>query len=706
MHTTTLIGLANNAALLLALGLLYDTIGLERQSEKPSVQVLIGVILGAIGIAVMMTPWEFAPGVIFDARSVLLSVGGLFFGSVPTLVAVLMTGLYRLYLGGGGAWTGVAVIATSGAMGVGWRYLRRNGLETVSSLELYILGIVVHIAMLLWMLSLPWSVAVEVLSRISLPVMTVYPVGTVLLGRLMTGRLERSQAGERLRESEERFRTVADVTHDWEYWIGPDGDYLYVSPSCKRITGCSAAEFLQNPRLLETITHPDDTARIASHVHEESETGEVPAVDFRIVTHGGDERWVAHVCQPVYSDDGRYLGRRASNRDITERVRAEEALRESEQRFRNHVETTQHLIWESDAEGRITYLNPAWEQVTGYSLSEVLGKSYFDFVAEEEVERERAEFAQYPEGNDDGYPMTYITKDGSEIYLIFSTAPLYDADRNIVGTLGSAFDITDRVRAEESLRESEARHRGLFDNSPISLWEEDFSKVKELLDDLRSSGVSDLRAHLKARPDITAHCARLVEIVDINKATVDLFEAGSKDEILGSLDRLFMDESLGIFREELCALYEGKEAFESEIVGRSLAGNLMDCVVKVTIAPGYEGSWSRVLVSVTDITERQRAEALLRESEERMELALQGADLGTWDWNVRTGDVTFDVRWAEMLGYTLDEIEPRLSTWQNLVHPDDLPSVLEILKAHLEGRTGFYESSSRATGPVCWTRAG
>jgi PAS domain S-box-containing protein len=130
-----------------------------------------------------------------------------------------------------------------------------------------------------------------------------------------------------LRESEERFRTLADFTYDWEYWLSPDGNYVYVSPSCERITGYRSDEFQSNPELLETIIHPDDRAIVTKHLREEPIEGSVvyPVV-FRVITRGGEERWLEHVCQPVYGSNGDYLGRRGSNRDITERRRAEEAL--------------------------------------------------------------------------------------------------------------------------------------------------------------------------------------------------------------------------------------------------------------------------------------------------------------------------------------------------------------------------------------------
>ena len=139
-----------------------------------------------------------------------------------------------------------------------------------------------------------------------------------------------AEAMERqLRESEERFRTLADFTYDWEYWLNPEGNYLYVSPSCERITGYRSEEFVQDPTLLETIIHPDDRAIVTRHLREEQVEGSVVyPVEFRVITRDGGQRWLEHVCQPVYGSRGNYLGRRGSNRDITDRRRVEEALEE------------------------------------------------------------------------------------------------------------------------------------------------------------------------------------------------------------------------------------------------------------------------------------------------------------------------------------------------------------------------------------------
>ncbi len=135
---------------------------------------------------------------------------------------------------------------------------------------------------------------------------------------------EREHAENALRESEERFRTIADFTYDWEYWLAPDGSFNYITPSVERITGYRAEEFLKDPLLLEKITHPDDSLRLRNHIQEELLGAKAKEFVFRIFTKSGEERWIGHVCQSVFSSDGRNLGRRASNRNMTRYKQAEE----------------------------------------------------------------------------------------------------------------------------------------------------------------------------------------------------------------------------------------------------------------------------------------------------------------------------------------------------------------------------------------------
>ncbi|MHB8994392.1 MAG: PAS domain S-box protein [Armatimonadota bacterium] len=139
-----------------------------------------------------------------------------------------------------------------------------------------------------------------------------------LLARLEALR-EWNEAEILLRDSEQRYRTVADCAYDWECWYSPNDELLYISPSCERISGYTAAEFMADSGLLARIIHPEDRQVVWEHAEHCRKTGEGGEFESRIIRRDGETRWISHCCQPVYSDSGEPLGHRASNRDITGR---------------------------------------------------------------------------------------------------------------------------------------------------------------------------------------------------------------------------------------------------------------------------------------------------------------------------------------------------------------------------------------------------
>jgi signal transduction histidine kinase/DNA-binding response OmpR family regulator len=161
----------------------------------------------------------------------------------------------------------------------------------------------------------------------------------------------------------------------------------------------------------------------------------------------------------------------------------------------------------------------------------------------------------------------------------------------------------------EALRESEARYRLVFENSPVSIWEEDFSGVKLLFDTLRKDGVTDLESHFVRHPEVVRRCADLAKIVAVNHAALTLHDATSEQELLAGMANTFTPETFDTFVQELICLWNGGSAMTRDTVVKTLAGEPRYVTVYFSVCPGYEETLSKVIVSLTDITKRKQAEA-------------------------------------------------------------------------------------------------
>ncbi|MFZ5570214.1 MAG: PAS domain S-box protein [Thermodesulfobacteriota bacterium] len=453
MISSGFIGLVNNAALLLALGLLYDMMGYRIWSDKSMFrQLLTGGIVGGIGIAIMMNPWDFGQGVLFDTRSVLLCITGFFFGPVPAVSAMLMTGAFRLVTGGNGAWTGVAVIVTSGGIGLTWRYLRRNHEDNPSMGELYLLGIVAHVAMLGWMLTLPWVVAAGVLAKITLPVMVIYPLATAILGMLMVNRGKQKQSEAELQKSEEKWRAYVRSAPHGVFVVDGKGKFVDINPAAGRITGYAEPE-LMRMRISDLLPPESLEAVIASFQHLMSEgfyTGENAFID-----KSGRKRHCTISAVRLRND--RFLG---YVEDITERKQAQEVLQLNER----ILTASQHLAkiggWEWNVAARamnwtnevyrIHDLDPA-EFVPGSPEHVAQSLACYDPADRDRILAAFQRCAEQGEPYD--FEMPFTTAKGRRLW-IRTTAEAVKTDGRITRVVGNIMDITDRKKAEEQRTES------------------------------------------------------------------------------------------------------------------------------------------------------------------------------------------------------------------------------------------------------------
>lgn len=172
-------------------------------------------------------------------------------------------------------------------------------------------------------------------------------------------------------------------------------------------------------------------------------------------------------------------------------------------------------------------------------------------------------------------------------------------------------DITQELQSSTLLATSEQHARNLFDYSPVSLWVEDFSAVKRLIDEVRMRGIEDFRTFINVHPEFVSRCMQEIRVIDVNQQTLTMFGAQNKAELLAGLGRVFQGEMRDSFAEQLIELWQGKTTLMREVVNYRLSGDLVNIHMQFAVLPGHLAEWDLVLVSLVDITARKKAEAYL-----------------------------------------------------------------------------------------------
>lgn len=451
MSSSPFLILLNNVALLLAMGALYDAFSLSGSQHSLRNKIVTGICAGLIGIGLMSIPLASVTGVIIDARSILLSVTGLFFGIIPTVIAVVMTVVFRISEGGQGTVAGITIILTSAAAGLVYRGWTAEKYTSLPWVNIYLFGVVVHVLMLMGLLLVPNSVVWQVMRDIVLPVLLIFPFATVLLGILLSHQIQRRAAEKALRKSQnesELSRQSLEATlaaiPDPLFEMDIHGRYLdcHVSHSeelklpIDHIIGKSVFEVLPY-KAAQLVVEALSEANLKGISH-----GYV----MKMPSDEGDRQFELSVARKDLKDEvlPHFV---VVARDMTDRKKAEQELHIAATAF-----NSQEGMLITDKDYRILRVNSAFTRVTGYEPEEVLGKTpaVLRSGKHESDFYNRMRTALY----EDKYWQGEIwnKRKNGELYPQFLTITAVQSDSGeITNFVGSFTDITQRKLDEEHI---------------------------------------------------------------------------------------------------------------------------------------------------------------------------------------------------------------------------------------------------------------
>ncbi len=485
MSFETFISLLANSAILLGLSVVHDTIAIRPHKYPLLNKIIIGVLLGLIAIALMSTPWVFGGGIIFDTRTILLSITGLFFGWIPTLIAVLIAASYRLMQSGGGVYMGVLTILSSAGYGLIWNHLhiKRNWKYNFS--EFYMLGLVTHITMVLLMFTLPKAQQLGVFKTTALPVLIIYPFATVILGKLHALHLFRESEKKKIIASEELFNSIANTSPP--IWMsGLDMGCFWFNKSWLDFRGRTLEQEYGNG-WAEGV-HPDDYDHCLKIYTESFARREGFLMEYRMLRFDGMYRWVMDRGKPRYDENGTFLGFIGTCIDNNDLKIAQETLKTTEEEFSIFFNNALDLFCIASMEGYFIRLNKQWEVTLGYTLAELMQKPFLEFIHPEDLNGTIESISQLNEQHSiDSFVNRYRHKDGSYRWIEWKSFPVGNR------IYAAARDITYRINNEKEILKLNRDLEKHVEERTTEL-----KQANEELEAYTSSVAHDLKAPLRA----------------------------------------------------------------------------------------------------------------------------------------------------------------------------------------------------------------
>ncbi|MFT5366962.1 MAG: two-component system sensor histidine kinase/response regulator [Candidatus Latescibacterota bacterium] len=458
---------------------------------------------------------------------------------------------------------------------------------------------------------------------------------------------------QQIRKREIRFRAVLESTPDGILIVGSDGKITLVNGPLEEMFGYNREDLLGQSieMLVPERFHGGHKAQRDGYLNQPHSRSMGEGQDLYARRKDGSEFPVEISLNPIRSGNGQVL---AAVRDVTQRKIAELELK----KLSNAVEQNPTAIFITDNKGVIEYVNDRFVELTGFAPEEVVGQNP-RVLKSGKMDQDfyKNLWETILSGKVWNNEIPNKSKDGREFWVNESISPITNEHGEVTHFVAILEDVTER-------RLEEQKFRTIF-NAPqdaILLFDED-------------------------------------GIVDCNEATAKMLGYEHKDQVIGLMPydispekqpdgRLSIEKGV---EEVGLAIENGAHAFEwmhQKVDGTVFPVSVSLTAVELDGKPLVLGLWH-------DLTENKRLEAQVRESQEQLNLAMEAAELGLWDFRPQTSELLINDQWAEMLGHTKDEIAPHVDEWANRVHPDDMDETWALYGGHAEGKTEIYRSEHR-----------
>jgi len=297
-------------------------------------------------------------------------------------------------------------------------------------------------------------------------------------------------------------------------------------------------------------------------------------------------------------------------RDIQEIKRSEEAVVHTEMHYRLLIENSSDIITILANDGTILYKSDSIRRILGYEPVDLIGDNEYKIIHKDEINKLKNILEQEISRDDKIISTEYKLRHADGSWRVFESTirKILDDENEIICSVINSHDITKFKKTEMDLRESENRFRGFFEDSPISLWEKDFTGIKKYIRKLKLTGNKDIREYCKKHQDKIVECANLIEILNVNRATLDLVEAKDLQDLKDNIEKIYTAELYNTLKDAIISVDEGSNTFESYSAISTLTSKKKNIYLKGFIASKENSAYSKVLISMLDVTDLKNVE--------------------------------------------------------------------------------------------------